>query len=163
MDDEVDPEVQADLALRAETMRDRRPASTHLYGWTTPVDVSAWPCRGGCMRMVGVTEDTLDYKAQMDRMLKARSEMPLERDKIVFCEECRASLRKTAADLNRKQVDKLAAIIRELKEPHIDGTRERELLENARKLNHPDVDGLIQALAEQRKRDGNAKVGKRRL
>lgn len=160
MSDNEDPEVVADLKLRAYTERDRSRSGAD-YHWTNPKIVGAWRCRvPKCPERVGVTQDAMDALAMWNRERARRGEDPIATGDVMYCDGCVAHMRATAPDRRRKQVDSMAEIIRQLKEGarHIrytakDGQRivdEPAALEQLRKWGHPDVKGLEQALAERR-------------
>lgn len=152
MSDDEDPEVIADLQLRASSQYDSTRTRTANYGWTKPTEVEFWPCRmGSCSNMVGVTEETLHALDVHNRRLKSKLEAPINTEQCVFCDECKARGRAMAADRNRKHVDGLAMLIRELKgEPAPKPERERVLIEQIRHMHHPDVDALVTAIRERR-------------
>ncbi len=154
---EEDPEVVADLKLRAYSEHDRsRTRGDGVYEWKPPADVTNWMCTR-CGTMCGVPEEALHAIEVFDRRLKSQNESPLDRKKIMWCDKCRIVRAEYASRLNRKQVDTLATVIRELKEdPGPSDSRVTELLEKCRELNHPDVDGLALAIKERREKRTSA-------
>lgn len=164
MDDESDPEVAADLALRAASERDTTRTRGHgVYGYVQPPTVEHWPCRGGCGVMVAITQEALHAAAVHDRELARRREAPIPRAKCVFCDKCRALGVDIAAERNRKHVDALAELVRELKASPGPGVeRERQLIHNIRLMHHPDVDGLVRAIAERRASETGKSRGARK-
>lgn len=163
MSEEFDPEVAADLALRDSTSRERGGMSRD--GFAAAIRAAApsktidkVPCRARCGRLADWTQEAQDAFDTFNRKLIAEREAPLDKTRIVFCGECRGSGSKLSADANRKHADKLAELIRELKdEPPPNPRRERELLEAIKGLNHPDVDGLIQAIRDKRAKQPTGK------
>lgn len=165
MDDrDDDPEVRADLELRDSTARDRPRKSYEQVKWSPPVIVGQVPCRGRCGAVVDWPEDAEHSFQVFNGQLERTNQAPLDKTRIVFCEKCRAYGATLAADNNRKHVDKLAEVIRELRggtthpeapgpAPHPD--RERELLEQLRKLHHPDPVAFEIALREARQRSNS--------
>lgn len=148
---EPDPEVLADLRLREESRHDpSRTRGRGAYDWSPPAFVGVWGCRRpGCARLVSVTQEAVDYADQCDGWLRARSEDPLDRNRVAYCDLCLAEYKRTAPDRRRKQVDEMAVKIRELKESR-DPHGERDLVDQLQRMGHPDVSGLVQQLSEQR-------------
>ncbi len=153
MSAEEDPEVVADLKLRAYTEHDRsRTRGVGVYEWRAPEAAEIWNCRG-CGSPVPVTEEALHACGTFDRELVRKGEPPLVRNRIVFCSDCKEQGFKISADRNRKAIDTLADLIRQLKdEPPPNEAYTAELLRKCALLHHPDVDGLKQAIEERRKR-----------
>lgn len=145
MSDE-DPEVVADLRLRAATERD--PNRSREMPRYEPAKIhSHVPCRGRCGAIVSWTEEAEHAFQTWNRVLAAKAEAPLDKTRIVFCNTCRQRGAELTADANRKKVDAMAAAIRELKigcHEH----RENELLDKLEQAGHPDVPGLRQWLRD---------------
>lgn len=139
-----DPEVIADLQLRARTVRERG-GNANIPTYTPPVTVADWQCRGGCGSTVGVTQDAIDRLEIFNRQLARKSEAPLDPNRIVFCDACKARGSSKAGESNRNKVDRLAGVIRQLKASK-GPEQERELMLQAEALGHPDVPGLVQAI-----------------
>lgn len=163
MDDEHDdPEVAADLRLRTETeaTRPRRDFGALLRRASeSPVYVDHWPCRAGCNRMVPIEQEAVRGLEVFNAQLKRRGEDPIQQAKVVFCDECRAKGVSMAAERNRKHVDALAALIRELRggttHPEPPGPspapeREVEICRAIRLMHHPDPEALFRAVRESR-------------
>lgn len=148
---EPDPEVVADLQLRADSMHDRsRSRGREIYTWSPPAIVGFWGCRRpNCRGSVEVTQDALDFAKQCDGWLADRGEEPLERSKIAYCPGCLAEYKRSAPDRRLKQVELLAVKIRELKESS-DPFGERDKIDELAKMGHPDVNGLVQSLQDRR-------------
>lgn len=155
---EIDPEVAADLALRASSQfdTDRTRGAVGVSGarWSPPKFVTQWPCRGKCGVLVDVDEFTVEVFAKFNRVLRQRDEQPLDASAIVFCDACRDQGKALAAQRNRQKVDAIGNAIRELKElaaqPETPRSLEqqRDILMKLRKHGHPDVDGLVLAIRE---------------
>lgn len=143
--EEIDPEVVADLRLRAATMRDTSRGSDP-YDWKPPKLVGGQLLCRTCKIPVAVTEDTIERWWMFNGILRKRNEQPIAPDQIVFCDECVVEHKKHSADTRRREVDLLASMIRQLKETD-DPQRERELIAQLRVQRHPDVDGLVAAIA----------------
>lgn len=169
--DDIDPEVAADLRVRDSSVHDSaRTRGVGVYSWTPPQAVDQWRCRSSsCGGSVEVTEEAQHALSTFAGELARRDEPPIDERKIAFCGACRELGVSVGADRNRKHVDAMALLIRELVElaespsTQQSAARERTLLENCRLMHHPDVAGLTQALRERRERAGNAKTGRRKL
>jgi hypothetical protein len=161
--DEQDPEVVADLQLRAYTAASRKGLSDAQFGdaikaAATPRIIDKVPCRARCGRLTEWTEEAQDAFDTFNRKLSGEREAPLDKTRIAFCDNCRKLGATYAADRNRKQVDALAVLIRELKdEPPPNTQRERELVEAIKKAGHPDVEGLVQTVREKRAKQPTGK------
>lgn len=146
---EEDPEVVADLKLRAATEHDRS-RSREMPVFAPSPTIARVPCRGRCGITVEWSEDAEDRFRMFNRILAAKSDAPLDKTRIVFCRVCASRGSAGAAENNRQKVDAMAKWIRELKaDPSPNGERERELLEKL-KPHHPDLDGLTQAIKTRR-------------
>jgi hypothetical protein len=154
--DEIDPEVLADMQLRSYTEASRPRMSEAAFAAgvraaATPNVIGVVPCRGRCGAVVDWTEEAEQAFETWNRILLGKREAPLDKTRITFCNSCRARGARLSAENNRKQVDRLAELVRELKdEPPPSPSRERELLEAIKALNHPDVDALVQTIREKR-------------
>ena len=143
-DFEEDPEVIADLKLRAATMRD--PKRSREAPTFSPAKIIAHvPCRARCGSLVDWTEEAEDAFAIWNGILERRGEASLDKTRIVFCISCRDDGRAAAAIDKRKATDQLAHTIRELKNsPNPES--EHAKIQRATSLGHPDVPGLLQAI-----------------
>lgn len=142
----MDPEILADLQLRASSEH-ARPAAP-MPSWSAPTVVDRWKCRHPrCSRMVDVTPDAVEYRAMFNAMLLARREAPIPQDAIVVCDEHRVELADYKAEYLRKQNERLKANIQRLKACR-DPEGETELIAAIRADHHPDVGGLVQSLAD---------------
>jgi hypothetical protein len=161
MSDE-DPEVVADLKLRAYSMRDSsRSGDAGVYDWKPPVVATQWKCRTPpCKEFVDVTTDTLERWQIFNAQLKSKGERPLESHTILRCPSCTAEYNRIQPQRLRKRVDRMASVIQQLKagDKNIryrtnDGdvtTDELGAIKQLREWGHPDVDGLVQALREKK-------------
>lgn len=150
-----DPEVVADLRLRAATERDSsRSREMPVYAPAKVID--RVPCRNRCGSVVSWTEEAEQTFQTFNRQLARRAEAPLDITRILFCPSCEAAGRKARAAALPEFHAKIAEAIRELK-AGCDDARQRELLEKLKKAGHPDVAGLEQWLRDQ----ANGKHGKR--
>lgn len=146
---EEDPEVIADLRLRESSTRDR--TRTGETKWQPPKIVEHVPCRARCGAMAEWTEEAEERFAMFNRMLASRMDAPLDKTRIVFCNACRAKGVGAAADSNRDRVAYMRPLILELRgEPAPKAEREREILEKLKKAGHPDLGGLVKAIAARR-------------
>lgn len=166
MSDEIDPEVLADLQLRASSQYDStRTRGAGVYDWKKPNDVAQWPCkRAKCRKPVGVTQEAVDRFEDMNRILG--NMMPPEPratiGEVVFCDECAAAMARTMIDLNVEKRSKLADVIRAMKES-ANPRAEHDLIKKLNRLDHPDVTGLIESLAAKLETGKNAKVKGKKL
>lgn len=160
---EEDPEVVADLRLRAYTERSRTGISTEAFGAavrqaaTPPRIVDKVPCRGRCGALVDWPEDAEDRFQLFNRILASKAEAPLDKTRITFCDKCRATGMAMQGERNRKATDMMQQLIAELKAGPKSSDRERELLEKIKKLGHPDVNELVQAIKARRDAKSNVR------
>lgn len=149
MSEDMDPEVIADLALRAANLRDRNRGkdADEVYNWTEPPIVASWPCRGRCGATVGVTQHAVDALTQANERLRGRGEPEIEH--VTFCEACTSRLKAEAAERRARRDATMTAMIRELR-AGVSPEKERDILAKLRAMHHPDVDGLARLLAERR-------------
>jgi hypothetical protein len=160
-DDEEDPEVIADLRLRAASEFDRtRTRPTGHRSFSPDPVIGQVPCRGRCGALADWTESAENAFQTWNRVLERRDEGPLDKTRIVFCETCRKLGQHMSAERNRVHVDKLADLIRQLKES-TEPESERDLIERIAKLNHPDVAGLVKAIKDARERETGNKRARR--
>jgi hypothetical protein len=150
-DHQMDPEVLADIAKRDRIAASRdpmafEPALRAAVAKIRPVFVGAWKCRT-CNALVPVQEQDLENLASCNDALRRRGEEPLDHNRIMFCDSCREAHKLDAARRRRREVERLAEVIRALKSA-ADPDSERALIHQLRELNHPDVDGLLNALRE---------------
>lgn len=153
-DGEPDPEALADLALRARTERER--PSKPLSPWQPSPTVGHWSCHGKCGAMVPITDLTVERWQFFNRMLAKRGDEngnrePLDVNDLVFCADCRAKGEAMIPAGRRMQHDAMAASIRKLKASK-NPAGETELLARIRKLGHPDVDAMLAAIVEKRRK-----------
>lgn len=140
MSDDEDPEVIADMQLRARTERD----ATRNRGqalWTRPAIVEHWPCRL-CHVLVAVTSEGLGALATFNRDLTKRGEPLLDAGAIAVCDECRLL---ALAERNKRlplKHARVAELIHKLKASR-NPEGETELLTELRRWGHPDLPGLI--------------------
>lgn len=145
---EPDPEVVADLQLRARTARERPRTEAQVdkvLAWQPPEIVGQWRCRTCGSKFMPITADALEYARMWNRILQRRGEAPLDPERIVFCDDCRELHRSHGADKRRDEVDRMAEEVRKLKNA-ADPTSEQATIRTLRELGHPDVDGLVHSL-----------------
>lgn len=158
---EPDPEVIADLQLRAATERDRSRSRPESYEWSPPKIVGKWKCRNPeCAGFADVPEIAMERFFAFSAQLRSRGEGSLDPTKILYCEPCQAAYKASAPDRRRAQVERMAVEIRKLKESG-DPTRERDLIAQLEEWGHPDVDGLVKAITDRRVAD-SGRAGKRK-
>jgi len=146
-----DPEVIADLQLRARTEFDRsRTKGADVYDWREPATVAAWCCRTRtCRTPVRVTQDAVDNLAMMNRQAKARGYERIRDDEVMYCATCEAAMRVERGVVSQRRSEVMRKHIVELKGgPGAD--RERDLLKQLEALGHPDVKGFEQAMREKK-------------
>lgn len=158
-DEELDPEVRADLELREQTTRDRtRSRSTRIYDWRPPVFVENWPCSvPNCDGEYPVESDAVERLEIFNAQLMRKGERPITKSEIGYCESCRAEYKRTAPERRRAQVDRMADGIRKLKaaaNPQLEYT----LLRQLEQWGHPDVKGLVEAIRLSREKPGSKRV-----
>lgn len=128
---------------------DLRHSAAEVYAWKKPRLVGGQlQCRT-CKIPVAVTEETIERWWMFNRMLRAQGQEPIAADRIVLCDACRDEDKRATADSRRREVDRLASTIRELKDTS-DPQRERELVAQLRAQRHPDVDGLVMAIGQRK-------------
>jgi hypothetical protein len=150
----TDPEVIADLRLRAASERSRGNGDPTL-SYRAPVLVEQWPCRGKCGATVPVDEAGVHARNKANAQLARRGEPELGKHEIAFCPACKAKYAPARGDAMRRHADAMAAAIRELKTLVDNDLRERALIARLRELGHPDVDGLVRAVREGRAAKNN--------
>ena len=163
-EDQVDPEIQADIDLRNSSARARPGLSlsdfaAKLKATAVPVIHSHVPCRGRCGSVVAWTQEAEDTFQMFNRQLASSMDAPLDKTKIAFCDKCRKYGANLAADRNRKAANATADLIRELrggtKAPEPPGPaptpeKERDIIEKLRALGHPDIEGLTRTIRDAR-------------
>lgn len=162
---EEDPEVIADLQLRASSERDgSRTRGAGVYDWKKAGDVAWWPCRG-CKSLVGVVEDVCAYRQQFNGYLRKRMEAEIPIDGVVLCAKCYARLAKERSHVMFDRKAEVADAIRKLKDHQnprgIDGQHDAKgaqaILELLKKRHHPDINGLLDAIDARRASKGNVR------
>ena len=156
MTEEIDPEIIADLRLRAYTERDRSRSGEAVYA--PPVFVDRWECRHPqCSTLVDVTPDAVEHLAMFNAELTRRGERLIPTDAIVLCDDHR----KLAADYRvgalSKKHDKLRGAIKTIRDSKAP-RREAEAIKICQDCHHPDLEGLLQAVES---RLSGGKGGKR--
>lgn len=164
MSDDMDPEVLADLQLREQTTRERPRMSDaqfaeNLREAAAPRVIGKVPCRARCGNVADWTEEAEAAFQTWNRKLVADREAPLDKTRIVFCDDCRRRGAVEAAQSNRNHVEAMRAAIQELKEhPPETPSEEREAVKRLEKLRHPFPHDCIKAILE----NGSKKRGSRR-
>lgn len=167
MSDEMDPEVLADIQLRAATMRERsrsRISGAAIGQWRPEADVAWWPCRGlnranPCPQrtLVGVTSDVVEQLFAFNERLRRMGDDALDSSEVVRCLPCIRGIAAQRAPALRKRVGEVAECVRQLKASP-DPRRERELIKQLEAWHHPDVPGLLQAIEERTRANGGKRV-----
>lgn len=150
--EELDPEVVADLQLRAYTQHDRsRSRADNHSTWRPEATVGYWNCRReGCMGIIAITQDAVDRLDDANRMLQRRGELKIKSREVAWCDGCVKLFAKARADRLRERTDAMATCIRELKE-HPNPRSAHDLIAQISKLRHPDLQGLLEAIEIKRK------------
>ena len=169
-DFEPDPEVVADLRLRASTERDTtRSAKPPEY--VPPTFVAKWRCKTpGCGALVDVTEESMERLAVFNGRLRSKAEAPLDPHSIVFCADCEQRNDAAQSERRRREVDRMAIVIRGVKSGQFplrvtwNNTEhtltEAQAYEKLERWGHPDVPGLKQAIAERNATSGAKRTRK---
>lgn len=160
-----DPEVVADVQLRASTERDSsrsRPNQFVLGSWRPDGPVAQWNCRRpGCHTLVDVTQDGVDRLEQANAMLVRLGQRKILDTEVLWCPACSKAFFDARSDRLRVKVDRLAELIRKLK----DSTTPRSehlLLTDIEKCHHPDIRGLLDAIDARRAKPGERSKRERR-
>jgi hypothetical protein len=167
MNDEIDPEVLADLRLRASSERDssRARPSASLLGTWKPDEKPAgmWRCRGRgkgkapcpSNAIVPVMADTMERLMIFNQRLRSMGEDPIDTDDVVRCDPCQRAINAARSGLLRQRIEEMAQVIRDVKASG-NPRGERAKIAQLEKWGHPDVAGLLQAI-EDRLRGGKGK------
>ncbi len=155
--DEEDPEVAADLALRESSVFDRsrtRVEPAMLATWAPRVAfVGMWRCRGGksfvCSSMIPVTEETIERWMMFNARLRDIGQSPIDSGEVLRCDRCVEAWRAQRPATIWDRVDAMAKLIQALKNSDRP-EEEREIIKQLTAWNHPDVRGLLQAIAVRR-------------
>ena len=158
MSTDEDPEVRADIELRAQTERERGNRDAPMPVWVRPEPAARWPCRA-CREYVEVSGDAVAAFITFSNELKRRGEEPLDVARIVFCDSCRVQWRAALARRASEVVEKTRELIIALKRG-VTAEREREITEQLTKLGHPDVPGLVQSIRDRRASKGRRTEGR---
>jgi len=165
MSDEIDPEVIADLKLRAYSQFDStRSRGEGVYDWKPPAAVTQWKCKTPpCKSFVDVDAETVERWEIFNKRLRANGDSkgdarPIASHDVMLCDSCRAEHAKIQPQRLRKRTDRMADVIRQLKAGESvirfetnEGRHSANRTETFAKLiewGHPDVTGLQQSLAE---------------
>lgn len=149
-----DPEVLADLRLREHTAR-TRPAITDaqfaqsIRETASPNVIGKVPCRARCGNLADWTAEAEDAFNTWNRKLAQDREAPLDKTKIVFCDDCRKRGSKAAGESNRNHVEAVRAAIRELKDkpPH-NPSEEHAAVRRLEALRHPFAEECVKTIVE---------------
>ncbi|HVY79877.1 MAG TPA: hypothetical protein VG994_02755 [Steroidobacteraceae bacterium] len=144
-----DPEVAADAAKQRASIRD----TTRTRQPVRPIGgaiVAQWRCLAeGCTEQCDVTEDAVFALETCNAELARRGEAPIA--PAAFCaqhEALRVDIRANRQAERREQMAKTIAQLKASEKPH----GETALIALLRRQGHPDVDGLLAALAEHKPR-----------
>lgn len=149
-----DPEVEADLRKRSASERDPSRTRTAVSPMGGSV-VTAWPCAAtGCTETVLVTEDAVFTLDVFNAELEKRGEAPIA--PAAFCPPHAAQRNRVGANALEGRRDETRELVRQVRNSS-NAHGEVAAIARLRRLGHPDVDGLLQALAEKpgRRRRGS--------
>lgn len=145
-----DPEVVADLRLRAATERDSTRTRPTKQGWSPPAIVDRWPCKTGCGAMVDVPIDAVQALDVFNAQLKRQRERPIAPSQVMVCEKCKVTLLEQEAEEKRTRTERVAHHVAALNASHGMPTEEKGILEQLKRWGHPDPEGLAKAIADRR-------------
>ncbi len=156
---EEDPEVVADLKLRAYTERDKSRTRTAEYDWKPPPVVTQWKCRTPpCKEFVDVDAETIERWEIFNRELRKRGEKPIASHEVLWCASCLGEHARIRPDRLRARVERMRSVIQQLKAGDQtiryrtnDGevaTDERAALEQLKAWGHPDVPALVESIRQ---------------
>lgn len=157
MNDEQDPEVLADLQLRASSMHDYTRTRPTKIGWTPPAIVDRWPCKTGCGAMVDVPIDAVQALEVFNAQLKRQRDRPIAPSQVMVCAPCKAKELELEAEEKRTRTERVAHHVAALNASKGIPTEERGILEQLKRWGHPDPDGLAKAIAERRANERGGK------
>ena len=150
MSDEEDPEVVADLRLRAATERDdsrSRLTPAQLLAWKPDAPVAQWHCRHpSCASLVDVTQEAVDTLATMNGRLRSLGEREIPTDAVMLCEPHRNLMHRILEEKHGEQRVELAECVKRMRQSPAP-RNEHDLIKRMTALHHPDVTGLIESLA----------------
>lgn len=145
-DEELDPEIIADLRLRAATERDasrERPTSLRFEPCRT---VRTLPCREPtCRKPCELSETGAARIMQFNRRLISLGEQPISEYQIMICPECRAHFVAAKGKRNRERIEESRKLIRALKDSK-DFENEHAIWKRLEQMHHPDIHGLRESL-----------------
>lgn len=145
-----DPEVVADIRLRAATEHDGTRTRPSKLAWSPPAIVDRWPCKTGCGAMVDVPIDAVHALEVFNAQLKRQRERPIAPSQIMVCAKCKVVLLEQEAEEKRTRTERVAHHVAALSASHGPPTEERGILEQLKRWGHPDPEGLAKAIADRR-------------
>jgi hypothetical protein len=148
----TDPEVAADLILRARSERDATRTAgdgDHGYGWLPEQPDEYWPCRG-CGRPVGMTASAIETAKVCNRKLVAEGQKPFRKHELAVCEPCRALERKAERERDQARAQSIAALCGELRRGVLPW-REAAIADELRGLGVERPEQLIKQIANETK------------
>lgn len=161
MSDEMDPEVSADLQLRAYTARTRTGLTEAQFAakireTATPKIIGKVPCRARCGNLADWTEEAEDAFNTFNRKLAQTADAPLDKTKIAFCASCRAKGMAAVGDSNRNHVEAMRKAIVELKDnPPSSPSDERAAVKRLEALRHPFAEECVRTICENATKKGS--------
>lgn len=154
-DEELDPEVLADLQLRESSQYDPKRTRTARYDWRQPDIVAHWPCRRpGCGQTIGVTQEAVDALRVANERMQQEGEREIPTDAVMICPPCKVVFEDVLAEKAARRRAEIRDLVLRMKESP-NPRSEHETIKRLTKLGHPDVVGLIEHLAAKLERNGN--------
>lgn len=142
-----DPEVAADRALKSATLRERGGQVRSMPTWAAPTLVAWWPCQTPkCAETIGVPQDTVERLAIFNTELERRGERRIPEGSILLCPEHTKARQGAREEAQAKRRDRIRDNVRLLKGA-ADPALLPDVIAELRRDHHPDVEGLLAALA----------------
>jgi len=160
--EELDPEVVADLRLRAYSEKDSsRSRGEGAYDWKPAPTVTQWKCRvPACKTFVDVTPDAVESWEMFNRELARRDERPVASHEVMWCASCAEMHAGAQSQRLRKMADRMADVIRQIKagdkvirwrsSSGEHAGDENEAFAALKRWGHPDIEGFKQAIGDKR-------------
>lgn len=156
MSEALDPEVIADLQLRAASVYDRTRTGREAT-WSAPDIVTEWPCRmQNCRVPVEVTQEPIDQLAMFNRELERRGEDPIRTNEVMICDSHRKLLAWKRSDSAAKKRERMSDNIRRIK-ASMKPRNEHDIIAELNRDGHPDVPALLEAIETRQKLAGSSK------
>lgn len=156
---EMDPEVIADIKLRAATERDPT-RSRKLPRFEPSPTVGHWPCRNNaCQMPCEVTQAGVEMFDMFNKLLVKRGEQPISTEDVLVCDICRRFLDRHAEQKAGERDEQMRRDVKRLRAAK-DPDRELagdELLKKRLERWHPDLYGLLESLRHSKNKNKRAR------